>query len=106
MLKAQDTTNVTLTDSVKMYTYKNVYAVINTVTVLPPGAYLLSSFMLVGAKVDSTKWITNVSIKVFSSKSDAINGKGELFVKYLPVLYTDRFPTQKEIMDRMRAAIK
>lgn len=103
---AQDTTNVTMFDSAKMYSYKNVYAVISTVNVVAPGGYRLGNFLLNGANTDTTKWITNVSVKVYSSKKDAVAGKPELFITYCPALYTDKFPTQKEILDRLRAAIK
>ncbi|MDB5210204.1 MAG: hypothetical protein JWQ30_1031, partial [Sediminibacterium sp.] len=105
-VQAQDTTNVTLTDSARMYVYKNVYAVINNVSVQAPGSIRFGNFMLVGQTVDTTKWITSITVKVFASKTDALSGKPELFTKYLATLYTDKFPTQKDIMDRMRLAIK
>ncbi len=106
LVKAQDTTNVQITDSARMYIYKNVYAVINNVNVQAPGAMRFGNFGLVGQTIDTTKWVTSVSIKVFTSKTDALAGKPELFIKYLSALYTDKFPTQKDIMDRMRLAIK
>lgn len=103
---AQDTTNVSMTDSTRMYVYKNVYAVINTINVMAPGSYRIGNFVLVGQSIDTTKWVTSISVKVFTSKADALAGKPELFIKYLATLYTDKFPTQKDILDRMRAAIK
>jgi len=96
----QDTTAATITDSNRMYTYKNVYAVITGVQALPPGKKLTP------INQDSTKWSTSISMSVYSSKADYKSGKPELFSMYLPTLFTDKFPTQKEIFDRMRSAIK
>jgi len=98
---AQDTTAVTMTDSARMYTYKNVYAMITSVQVLPPGR---KTGPFTG--VDSVKWTTAISLSVYSSKADFKAGKPELFSTYLQTLFTDKFPTQKEILDRMRSVIK
>jgi len=100
-LQAQDSTNVSLTDSSKMYRYTGVYAAIGSIRIMPP----YSSRPFLGDSVLQTKWRTNIEVKVYASKSDFLTGKGELFVRYPKELYTDKVPTQREIFDRVKTVI-
>lgn len=99
---SQDSTVATMTDSDRMYAYKNVYVVITRVNVIPPG----SVAGLRSITSDSAKWVTTISISVYTSKADFKAGKPELFSSVAPTLVTDKFPTQREILDRMRLIIK
>ena len=104
-LKAQDTTNVTLTDSARMYRYSGVYAVIDRIEIQPP----YRSNAILRFNNDSAtigKWLTRITVKVYNSKADYLAGRGELFVRYPQELYTDKVSTQREIFERMRTVIK
>jgi hypothetical protein len=101
-LQAQDSTNVSLTDSGKMYRYSGVYAVIGSVRIQPP----YSGRGIIFDSTIQTKWRTQIEVKIYASKADFLSSKGELFVRYPQELYTDKIPTQKEIFDRFRTVIK
>lgn len=97
-VKAQDTTNVSITDSSRMYRYVGVYAVINSISILPPSGLRLNA--------DSTKWLTSMTVLVYTSKNDYRARKPELFGVAPAVLKTDLYPTRLEILTRMRTVIK
>lgn len=100
-LQAQDSSNVALTDSSKMYRYTGVYATIGRIIITPPNTARFPLDTLL-----NTKWRTQIEVKVCASKADFLAGKSELFVRYPKELYTDKIPTQKEIFDRVRTVIK
>ncbi len=104
-VSAQDTTGITLVDSNRIYQFNNVYARIDNITILAPFRNILM-FRSLKDTINNLKWLTRITIKVYASKVDYLANKGELFSRYAQELYTDKFPTQKDILDRMRISIK
>ena len=105
ILTGFDTTVASYKDTLKNYSYSNVYMIVNSVS-LNRG----SSFPMMYAGTSQTtttfeNWKANVSVSFYTSKADYTSGKQSITQANVQVELTATYPTQEAILTKLLTAL-